>query len=518
MRYLILVLAFSVVLMAGCLQEQPPAGNASGPTQPTPEPQSCVDSDGNDPWVKGNVTFGSVVREDSCESDTVLRENYCEGGNPASELVMCAQDTVCIEGACVPTNAAETPALCTDGDGGKEYGTAGSVSYGGRSYTDACQGAYDMLEYYCDGDAMAQTTYHCPSGQKCENDACISLNASCSDPDHTDPLVVGTTTQYGGGMVVSSKTDYCIDNRTRNEYYCQDNAIVNSSMACPAGTYCAGGACVLTCNDLDGENYSKASYVVDAAGKHYDYCQDDKHLIEYFCSNGAAGYRSVPCGGVCHKDRCYSSSELTCRESGDVTLKAGSDVVKTYNDTCADYQTVMDYKCISNKVEYVYEECEDKELCEDADCKAIIAAGCYDMDADEGDDDIYAASEVVLTSNDSIEDIKWDYCTNEAIVAEFYCEGEHVRADFFSCPADYRCVGGACTYPYTCADTDAGQDLTPGSVSLMDGDTVVRTERDACSDDTHVHEVFCSEDGRMAYAILTCPAGTACDSTNGSCK
>ncbi|NYZ74421.1 hypothetical protein H0O00_04725 [Candidatus Micrarchaeota archaeon] len=521
MRRIFMLVLASLLLFSGCISTSEQQNESTNVTAPPTQPPQCSDGDGGkNISLKSTVTAGTVVRTDSCEGGFAVREYYCDGGYPSSELFACPAGDVCLDGACTqsqPEN--ETLPTCADSDDGKDYAIPGSVTYDGEEHQDLCQGAYDMIEYYCEGDAVGQVAYHCQSGEQCIDGACIPLNRACSDTDSDDPLRKGTATQYGGGVVISTKTDYCLDNITRNEYYCEGSGIKNSSVACPAGTYCLTGACVPLCKDNDGEDEKKASSVSDAAGIHYDYCIDDLMLAEYICEGGKAATVSTSCGAFCLDGRCYDRSELTCRESGgNATLKAGDEVVETGNDTCLDYATAIDYRCISNRIEFFYEECGDDELCDKGDCKPINGTGCHDMDADEGDDDIFSASQVVLTTNDSIDRIKSDYCTNDAIVAEFYCEGEYVRTDFLSCPTDYRCEEGACIYPYTCIDSDGGQSLEPGHVSLIDNDVVFRTERDACSDDTHIREMFCKEDNTIGYAMLACPAGTTCDSVDGSCK
>ncbi len=519
MKPLLMLVLGSLLLFYGCTSTSEQQNESTNVTPAQPPPQ-CMDGDGGkNISVKSTVTLGTVVRADSCEGDYAVREYYCDGGYPSSELVACPEGSICLDGACALQPENVTPPACTDTDGGKDYGIPGSVSYQDKEYPDLCQGSSDMIEYYCEGGVMAQATYHCQTGEQCMGGACISLDRACTDTDSDDPLRKGTATQYGGGVVISTKNDYCLDNLTRNEYYCEGTNIKNSSMACPQGTYCLTGACVQLCKDNDGEDTKKASSVSDPAGIHYDYCMDNQTVAEYICENDHAATVATSCGALCLAGRCYDLSELTCRESGgNATVKAGDVVVEAGNDTCLDYATRMDYRCMSNRIVFFYEECGDGELCDKGKCQPINESGCHDMDADRGDDDIFWASQVVLTTNHSINDIKWDYCMNEALVAEFYCEGKYVRTDFLPCPTDYVCEGGACVYPYTCSDSDGGQSLTPGQVSLLDNGVAFRTERDACADDTHVHEMICKDDNRIGYAVMACPAGTACDSADGSCK
>ncbi|MDD5172490.1 MAG: hypothetical protein PHF60_05660 [Candidatus ainarchaeum sp.] len=520
----VLLLAF-LILSYGCIQVQtsPTAPNETQTTQP---PSSCSDSDGGDnPNTKGSVVVGTGVYEDSCESGASVREYYCEGATMKSDVEACAPGYTCSSGACIlkpPSNVTHAIHLCTETDEGDDIWTAGTLIYEGANYSDACQGVYNILEYYCENDSMRQKSVGCGTGSKCQDGACVAPERTCSDSDLSDTLIIGTTTEYAGGIVVTTKMDYCLDNDTRNEYYCEGGRLANRSMDCPQDTYCASGACVSVCDDKDdGADYETASSVKDSTGTHSDYCVDYTVLMEYVCSGTGAVAQEYTCSGACADGRCYDSSELKCKEysSGkEARLTADSVIVRSEFDSCSDYQTVLDYSCVSNSIEFTDTSCDDDEICSDGECTAITGEGCHDLDVDAPEGPIHVASLVALTTNDSIKSVKYDSCINDITVSEFYCDGELAKIDYLTCPEEEKCVDAACIYPYTCIDSDGGQNLEPGQVSLMEGETAVRTERDACSDDTHVHEVYCTSDDRIGYALLACPSGTTCDSTDGSCK
>jgi hypothetical protein len=519
-----IIIAF-LILSFGCIQVQAPS-TAANETQSAPLTPSCSDSDdGDDLRVKGSVVVGTAFYEDSCENELSIREYYCSGTTMKVSVESCPPGYICKSGACVlrpPANVTQPQHLCSETDEGDDIWVAGTLTYGGSDYSDACQGTSNLIEYYCENDSMKQKTASCGTGSRCQDNACVAPNRTCSDSDLSDALLIGTTTEYAGGMVVTTKMDYCLDDNTRNEYYCEDNRLANSSMDCPEDDYCASGACVPICDDKDGgADYETASSVKDRAGIHSDYCEDDALLMEYICSNDAAVAQEYACSGACADGRCYDSSELKCKEySGgkEARLTAGSAIVRSEFDSCSDYQTILDYQCLSDSIEFTYESCDDDEICSDGECSAIIGEGCHDLDVDAPEGYIHVASVVALTTNDSIKSVKYDSCINDITVSEFYCDGDMAKIDYLTCPEEEKCIDGACTYPYTCIDSDGGQDLEPGQVSLKEDETIVRTERDACSDDTHVHEVYCTSDDRIGYALLACPSGMTCDSVDGSCK
>jgi len=521
-----LLLLFSVfVLLLGCIsQPEQPGPNVSNQTPPPVPVQTCTDSDGGiDLSIKGIVRAGGVY-EDRCEGASVL-EYYCSGRSMNSSIVPCAEGFMCDGGACIqppPTNMTEPEPVCLDTDGGNDEWTAGSVVFGGNTFRDVCQGAFDLLEYYCENETAQQRTLNCGTGNKCENGACIELGRTCSDSDSQNDSASGTTIQYGGGVVISTQMDRCLDDVNKIEFSCESGFMANRTYSCASHTYCYNGACVPICTDQDGgADAETASSVITKEGTFGDYCKSDLELVEYSCSGDLMRSAELVCDGFCSDGRCYDYSELECRESSGglyVRLLADDVVVMQDNDTCIDYQTARDYFCVGEEVNYDNTRCEDDEVCEEGECERITGEGCHDYDLDAPEGDIHVASYAVETTNDSIRRVREDECFTDIIVNEYSCDEEDIVLDSVTCPEEEKCVDGACKYPYTCTDSDGGESLQPGQASLSEGATIVRTERDACRDDTHVHETICTDDDHIGYVVLACPTGTVCDPSDGSCK
>lgn len=516
-----LALISLLFLFFGCLgpsiQPEPNLSNVSQPALP-----SCIDSDGGaDASVKGTVTLASNVYEDRCEDNLSVHEYYCDANSVSVRVISCEEGQVCDDGACAaaPPPPPPPPQLCRDTDGGDDPSAAGTVTFENVTYSDTCQGANDLLEYYCENDALRQTTSNCGTGNKCENGACISLSRTCSESDASDESKAGTTTQYGGGVVMETKSDRCLADE-KIEYYCEAGMLKNRTETCPADTYCYNGACLPDCEDFDsGKNYQTASYVTTRDATNSDYCENDQTLVEYYCSGDEALSIIRACGIACLDGRCYEPSDVSCTESGTAArLKSGTLTVKEEKDLCLDYQTARDYFCAANEIDYTNIRCDSDEVCHGARCHTITVPACYDLDDGVSEGEIYVASSVVTTTNSSVDDTREDSCFNDITVIEYQCDGTSFRSEYTTCPTDERCQDGACFYPYACMDSDGGQQLAPGYVTLKEGTAVVRTERDACTDNTHIHETFCDEDGRAAFAILPCPVGTTCDPVDGSCK
>ena len=90
---------------------------------------------------------------------------------------------------------------CTDSDGGKDYYVKGTVTDGGRSYTDYCQGAFYLKEYFClptsstGSGGVAEEDVVCPNGGSCINGACTEEETSVTilSPNGGESYKVGDT-------------------------------------------------------------------------------------------------------------------------------------------------------------------------------------------------------------------------------------------------------------------------------------------------------------------------------------
>lgn len=68
------------------------------------------------------------------------------------------------------TGAATIEPLCKDTDGGINPDVRGMLYIGSKDYSDACISGL-LIEYYCDGDNLANQNIRCPN--KCGNGKCI---------------------------------------------------------------------------------------------------------------------------------------------------------------------------------------------------------------------------------------------------------------------------------------------------------------------------------------------------------
>lgn len=128
----------------------------------------CVDSDGNNKNVKGNVIFNGVPYYDKCLSDkkTVV-EQICRADNTRTAI-----QSTC-EGYC--DDSACQPRTCIDSDIGKnDIFTYSSVTFNKKDYWDECATSTKVTEQICKSDKTLTTKIvTCPNKKKCSRGKCL---------------------------------------------------------------------------------------------------------------------------------------------------------------------------------------------------------------------------------------------------------------------------------------------------------------------------------------------------------
>jgi hypothetical protein len=146
---------------------------------------------------------------------------------------------------------------CTDSDNGITYDVKGTATKGGTKKVDYCINTASLMEYYCSGNSILQTSYSCPFG--CLNGACKSQPDSCSDTDGGNKIgIFGTVTGYISGQSYTY-SDSCFDAGSVKEYYCSGTASQSLIVSCGTDYYSA--------------NYCQGASVY-------------KNFIDYSCASG----------------------------------------------------------------------------------------------------------------------------------------------------------------------------------------------------------------------------------------
>lgn len=79
---------------------------------------------------------------------------------------------------------------CEDSDGGMEYYSAGETSNAGTTEKDFCKSSLELVEFYCSGDDVINSTISCQT--KCEEGQCVKESGESEESDATQPLSVNS--------------------------------------------------------------------------------------------------------------------------------------------------------------------------------------------------------------------------------------------------------------------------------------------------------------------------------------
>jgi len=236
-------------------------------------PATCSDTDnGKKPLVFGTASKGTESKSDSCLSQYLLSEKYCDAsGNVASKTYNC--DTT-YNGKCdYATNTCTKVDVpepeCTDSDGGQNTAVKGTTEILGEDVeTDGCNNVYPtkVNEWFCNSDGeVDDIIIDCGSGKTCFDGICIvegsdivngctdesatNYNADATVEDDSCTYLCTETDNYDDpfvkGIVLVGLVDYedeCVDNETLTEYACSETGIVESTFECSES--CEDGACL----------------------------------------------------------------------------------------------------------------------------------------------------------------------------------------------------------------------------------------------------------------------------------
>jgi len=264
------------------------------------EPLVCQDSDGG--RIKGEygtATRGAVSYNDTCSGNASVREYYCEIGNIASADMDCGSEETCISGRCAQAG-------CFDSDMGNVAVTTGTVTIGSLSKNDECANLTILKEYYCDDGDYASASVDCYSYYggsvravcwtgRCAQAYCIDSDGGRNE-NETGSASMTTATGYA-----SDVSDYCLNNRTVSENYCDSNWLVTEKVSCNDEQYCHMSKCVdAPCSDTDGGlNYIAAGTITKGLRMEQDTCKTSSVLREWQCDGNTVEYEDHTCPAGC---------------------------------------------------------------------------------------------------------------------------------------------------------------------------------------------------------------------------
>ena len=404
---------------------------------------ACSDSDGGQNfYVRGTTSKGTLNYSDYCGTGNNLFENYCDanGNIQINYLYVCPSG--CSDGACIN---ATTP--CVDSDNGLNYYIKGAASKGSLNYSDYCgaqtsDGRQYVLEQYCDsGNNIAQSSYLCPG--YCSDGACINNTTPCTDTDGGLNFYVKGFTNKG----TLNYSDYCGTGNNLFENYCDasGNLVINYLYSCPSG--CSDGACVNAtspCIDTDGgQNYYVKGITSKGNLNYSDYCGAGSNLYENYCdSSGNIQTNSLyVCPNGCSNGACINATTPCVDTDGGKNFDVKGTTSKgtlSYTDYCGSGNNLFENYCDADgniQTNFLY-SCPNG--CSDGAC--INATTCTDSD---GGLNYYVQGTVkkgTITST--------DYCGAQTsggrqYVLEQYCDsGNNIAQSAYLCSA--LCSNGAC--------------------------------------------------------------------------
>lgn len=317
--------------------------------------------------------------EKLCPSGSVCIENVCVGNqNPSTENSTSVPNGSGSTTSEPSTPVAS--ALCTDSDFGQNPTQFGTVSFNGSVFSDFCNANFDVQEYYCENDSAKSKSISCGTGNPCRSGACSSPVLTCSDTNTNSPLSVGSVNQYRGGVVSTTFNDVCVDSSKKTSFSCQGGIVKNETLNCPFGTYCSRGACIGNCVDSDGGlRYTTAGSAKSSVEEKFDFCSDQGTLVEYYCDANQIVNVTYGCGGPCGDGKCLQRQDVRCTDTDfGVDLYYATQKVYTLENTCNSKSSAKIYSCDGNYFTSESDSCTNKQTCYQGDCQSIRELGCVD--------------------------------------------------------------------------------------------------------------------------------------------
>jgi hypothetical protein len=323
-------------------------GECTGPST------DCIDSDKDDIFEPGNATNSSSIKEDVCADDTHVTEYDCQGTGIVGQVLPCPQGYMCQDGACRPAQSANN--TCQELGNSSDKFSAGGAYYNGKTYSDECPMVDQVKKYSCRNGTMSSTNMVCPTGWQCVGGACKEMPPVCTDTDGGYNLTVqGSTTVRKGYSLISTGSDYCVNQTDLMEYYCVNGSMVGNETPCGNDYVCKDGACVYQqCTDSgDGQNLFVAGTLTKGSVVLTDSCEGAYNVVKNYCLNNAVKtvVSTCPSGYMCSGGKCV---EEVCTDSdGGLNYGTAGTVSKggaQYSDYCSGATMLVEYYCDNNTV------------------------------------------------------------------------------------------------------------------------------------------------------------------------
>ncbi|MFH0955360.1 MAG: hypothetical protein V1777_04625 [Candidatus Micrarchaeota archaeon] len=239
----ILVFSALFVVLSGCTTPAPVCGN--GQCENPENAENCA-ADCQQQGFHFECSNQKCQRvsgqgNNSCESDNdcAIAATHLECQNNACRIVegegedQCQRDSDCNASGCIDCRAVQ-PETCADSDNGKNYYEKGTVAIGTKTYSDSCQDANKVLEYYCSTATQQRSERHvCPNGcsdGKCQIASCTAGEKKC---EQDQVLKCGTNNEWA---LEAECSNGCQNAACVADWWCMKRKMYNRFMS-PGGIF-----------------------------------------------------------------------------------------------------------------------------------------------------------------------------------------------------------------------------------------------------------------------------------------
>lgn len=285
---------------------------------------------------------------------------------------------------------------------------------------------------------------------------------------------------------ITSCTSYLVVSLYRESGHRDISCIDSDATSSPSYLYVRGTV-----------DYTSSNDGVTSSGSKTDYCEDSTNLIEYYCTNNTANSARIACpsGSVCKEGACVVSSSTpssegpycTDSDGGDYIYQQGTTTVYTDNtksqiasvstDQCDGSGNVIEHFCgQDNKDNKVDEPCPSGYSCSEGACVANNVSTTPSAQPAQGtnscstnnpksDPGIQGTTKFYTVNADgtSSTGVKIDFCTDSTHAFKYTCKGDVLDYSTVECSAGYSCTGGACVQNESSVVPESQPPMPPGA-------------------------------------------------------
>ncbi|MGV8176499.1 MAG: hypothetical protein ACP5NX_01735, partial [Candidatus Bilamarchaeaceae archaeon] len=196
---------------------------------------------------------------------------------------------------------------------------------------------------------------------------------------------------------------------------------------------------------------------------------------------------------------CSGSTSLDIYTKGSVTYTTSNNGRYIATDQCVNKNTVGDYRCNGNSMEYQEAACPVGYKCKDGACEQEVIA-CLDSD---GGYSIFEKGTITGIDRATGESkTQTESCESTTMLNEYACDNGYINAYKVFAPSGYSCKDGAFVKVIalpdaylSCSETDGGNSKNlKGTLSYsmrLNGTEISGSYTDQCIDSRSVNEYYC---------------------------